>query len=550
MDNFKSYFSPHIWERGEGIAFSDAISITNQTSKMTEATVMGSDNYDVNIIFTNNDIQMSCTCPYALSGEYCKHMAAVLIKSSKKVDVDTGNEISQYKEELERYKKHIKTCDKEMLADFISGVLMENDHIKRAFLSKFVNEEIDVKKMISEFKEIIRYHMGYERLISYRKAHKFFNDLERYFDDLETMLKNGMVVECAKIFTSVMLGFDGLPLDDSAGYTTTLYDDLLIFVERILDENIDEANKLIYTWLEEINVDPDSWYLKDIFYDLWSSRYSDEELLNRNILMLESELTMILAAGGARDNYNLISCLMKLVRAKENRKDSITTILDLIKPYENEAEVNKYLIELAQKNDDYEEEERLILFGIEEAKKKSHYGTVNSFRVDLCKFYKRIGQTENYKAILKTLVLEGQSSLEYYLEYKGLFDHETWMSMRNGIILELTNNQLLADIYLEEDMMDYLLKWLKDNPRLDQIRLYADNLAKDYSDEVLTLFIEGLDRLAEVSGSKNHYKNIIGWMEYISKYANGEKFIEEKVDEYKRIYCRRPNFIKILNKSF
>lgn len=554
MEHYESYFMPHIWQRGEDITHTNAVSIMTHTKELIEAVVTGTYSYDVYITLSDDDIYMSCTCPFADSGENCKHMAAVLIKTStESVGLVLMDSKSHTEQQFDHFKEKIKTCDLDEIADFFAGQLMENDQMKRSFVAKFSSEEVDIKYMIKAFNKIVKFYLGRDGFINYSRAKDFFKELSLYFEDLEVMLNDGMVVECAEIFTSVMLGFDGLPLDDSAGYTTILYDQLLEFVEKILNSENDEASELIYLWLEKINEDANSWYLKEIFYDLWSSQYSNEDLLDRTILMLEKELAIFLSAGESTDNYGLIRCLMNLVRNKEEREDSKTSILTLIKPYEKEAMVTRYLIELAQKQNNEEEEERLLLFGIKEADKKRHHGTVSDFSKSLCQFYKRVGQTETYKSMLRKLVLESHWSLDFYLEYKSIFDDQTWIHMRSGLIIELAkkrNNRLLPDIYVEENMHENLLSWLKDNPQLEHIRSYSLDLPENYSDEVLTLFLTGLDRLASRSGSKSHYKHIIEWMAYIDVLPNGSEAIEQKVTEYRVQFKRRPNFIKILNASF
>ena len=73
-------FEPHIYHRGEAISCTDAVKITHKSSNLITAVVEGTDYYDVRIVMKSNSISsMSCTCPYADTGENCKHMAAVLI---------------------------------------------------------------------------------------------------------------------------------------------------------------------------------------------------------------------------------------------------------------------------------------------------------------------------------------------------------------------------------------------------------------------------------------------------------------------------------------
>ena len=50
-----------------------------QTLTGYTAVVEGTDDYDVEIEIRDDQVyDMTCTCPYAADGNYCKHMAAVL----------------------------------------------------------------------------------------------------------------------------------------------------------------------------------------------------------------------------------------------------------------------------------------------------------------------------------------------------------------------------------------------------------------------------------------------------------------------------------------
>ena len=52
---------------------------------------MGESAYDVEIKIREDDIiYMKCSCPYAASGQYCKHMAAVKYASVIAVYFDVG----------------------------------------------------------------------------------------------------------------------------------------------------------------------------------------------------------------------------------------------------------------------------------------------------------------------------------------------------------------------------------------------------------------------------------------------------------------------------
>lgn len=81
LDNWKMLFKPWIIERGMKYYQAGGVDIIYQNDKQLVASVSGSDKYMVSIEMHENKIEkIACDCPYALGGNKCKHMAAVLFK--------------------------------------------------------------------------------------------------------------------------------------------------------------------------------------------------------------------------------------------------------------------------------------------------------------------------------------------------------------------------------------------------------------------------------------------------------------------------------------
>jgi uncharacterized Zn finger protein len=79
MADWQQYFKPWILQRGAEYASNDRVELRMQRGGVTCAVVHGSVDYFVAIYAPDGDPEeMSCTCPYAQTGEPCKHMAAVL----------------------------------------------------------------------------------------------------------------------------------------------------------------------------------------------------------------------------------------------------------------------------------------------------------------------------------------------------------------------------------------------------------------------------------------------------------------------------------------
>lgn len=95
---WKKLFATHILERGYDYYLENAVENIDISEDIIRADVIGSEDYEVEISVNNGEVtDMYCSCPYALDGRNCKHMAAVLYewsededeeKSAKEVNTD------------------------------------------------------------------------------------------------------------------------------------------------------------------------------------------------------------------------------------------------------------------------------------------------------------------------------------------------------------------------------------------------------------------------------------------------------------------------------
>lgn len=81
IDNWQSLFRKQIINNGQQIYDNNSVDIIYQEKQQIVASVKGSQDYLVSIIVEQGKIKkMACNCPYAMRGNKCKHMAALLMK--------------------------------------------------------------------------------------------------------------------------------------------------------------------------------------------------------------------------------------------------------------------------------------------------------------------------------------------------------------------------------------------------------------------------------------------------------------------------------------
>lgn len=95
--NWKRYFRDIILQRGKQYYDEGQVTKLSVQKDIYRAKVEGEQVYFVEIKMKNSEIQyMKCSCPYAASGQYCKHMAAALFAIEDKADVVNSTVIKPF----------------------------------------------------------------------------------------------------------------------------------------------------------------------------------------------------------------------------------------------------------------------------------------------------------------------------------------------------------------------------------------------------------------------------------------------------------------------
>ena len=178
MKNWKNLFYNRILERGEDYYEEGLVSEVTKTSSGYHALVEGSDMYEVEIEMTEGEIYgMSCDCPFADGGSYCKHMAAVLYYLEAE-----GEEEEQEPTErswMERIVLQNKELDEviakipeEELRKFVRRIAGENVEIRNLLMTSY-SQKIDaqqLKRLHQEVDDIVYRYSGRHRFIDYANA--------------------------------------------------------------------------------------------------------------------------------------------------------------------------------------------------------------------------------------------------------------------------------------------------------------------------------------------------------------------------------------------
>jgi len=112
---------------------------------------------------------------------------------------------------------------------------------------------------------------------------------------------------------------------------------------------------------------------------------------------------------------------------------------------------------------------------------------------------------------------------DYYQILKQNVKPEKWKSFVESVIQDITTKKrwldtgLIASIFIKEEWWSRLLEMVKKSPSLNTIDQYEKYLSKNYTNEVVELYANGILKYMENNMGRNHYQNACRYIRKIIK---------------------------------
>ena len=519
-----------------------------------EASVLGTEEYTVNLKVKNNIIvEHNCDCPYDM-GPICKHIvASIFYLKQDELNLNQQNIPLVKKKKRKTASQQLKeVLDKVSLQDlkeFIKEQSKMDRQFRNLFLSNFahLNESQSKEFYQNQIKSVINSATDRHGFIGWHEM-KY---LEQGIDPIITIAEKQL---------------------ESRNYLNVIY------ICTALMEEMTEAIQFSDDSNGSIGGIIDSSY--EMLYDITSKNISDDiktELFNYCITAFEKRLfdgwdwhTGILnIAYEITDNENeadiIIKCL-DTVNGEYERERAQLFKLDIISKYKDKKEVQKFIdrhitnssirnaeIEKFIKNKDFEKAIKLCKDGIE-YDKKDKPGLVKNWYNWLLK----IAQSQNNKSKIieysRFLFIDNfLPEQDYYQLLKQEIEPNKWKDFLEEIIKEITPkggwkyDGLVRKIYINEKWWDRLFFLLKENTSLENIENNEKYLSKDYSQELIQLYSDRLVKYVERFMGRNHYQTACRYLRRMKKLGGNEK-VNELIEYFIKTYSKRKALLDELSR--
>lgn len=564
--NWKKLFAIHILERGYDYYCDDAVENMEISDDIIRADVIGSEDYEVEISLSNGEVtDMYCSCPYALDGRNCKHMAAVLYEWSeneveeKKEDENAINTdlfqpaytVNSHKKKLTAVEELVRGANEDDVRSFLAAVLAEDEKLLLRFhniINKQVTRE-DINNYIRQVDIIADRYLGRNHFISYYEADGFISELEEIIDeDVRRMIDNGNYLSAFEVMNYIFVLIGDVDMDDSDGGTGMLADRIYqLWLELLVKVSSEEKRKMFEWFTSHLDgsvID----YLEEYIEQIIMGEFEEKEYEQAKLDFIED----MIARSEHKDSdwsrdYGVGKWAVRYLEMLQEKKASDEQIKEVCKRYWKNSSVRRYYVDICMKKKEYDNvlqilDECILL-------DKQYRGLISEYSEKKKEIYLLQGNRSAYIEQLWKLVLEHEpGNLELYRELKKQYTADEWLVKREEIFGKLPAYAHVERLYKEEKLYDRLLVYVLNSPGLYALQEYEKVLKKEYPEQILNKYKDEVSKMAVHTSDRKNYAHLVSLLRKMQQIKGGSKLVEQIVAEWKIKYKNRPAMMDELRK--
>lgn len=557
MESWKDLFRTHILERGLNYYEEDCVTSLEQTSTGYTAVVEGTDDYDVEIEIRADQVyDMTCTCPYAAEGNYCKHMAAVLYKIEEG-DPDTKMPVNSL--------QTVQNQEKE-LKEIVEGIPVED--LREILFTLATSDNFLYNKIMTKYAPITSCHMarlkkqvddiGYNYsdrggFVDYYHATDYTDALNDLLDEnIPLLLEKNCRMEAFGLVNCVFHEIGNRDMDDSDGGTSFVADNCYEYWQTILHECNDEEKENMFQWFRYPQENYVIDYMEEYVSDFLLNEFHDEGMLQEKLHMLDEKIDKVQKEKYSGDLYSvyygMVNNITARIRLMEELNYSKQEIRDYRRKYRNFSEIRK--MEIQEYLSDRKYEEAIAVLKESKILDADQAGLVAEYSQQLIEIYEKRNMQKEYAQELQYQVFECmQRNLEYIVKWKKLYRETEWEEQREKLLQNKTSSWIRYEFLVEEELFERLLQEIRKNNSVYALDQYEKVLKKHLPIEVRDIYIQYVKNGAVRVSDRKAYKYLMCYLKKITKYPDGKKIAQDIADCWKQDYKRRPAMMDELRKA-
>lgn len=563
--NWEKLFAPHILKRGFYYHCEYAVENLDVTEDGIRADVIGTEDYEVEISLENGDVtNMYCSCPYAESGNNCKHMAAVLFEWSEECDDDLEkneetdeyiftkpSNTKEYRKKTAAIEELVREADIDVVRSYLASVLSENKKLLVRFNSiihKQIEDE-DIGRYMYQIDHIADRYSGRNHYISYYEANGFISELQEILDvDIRRFIDNKDYMNAFKLMNYILILLSNVDMDDSDGGTGMLVNRIYEFWLELLIKVDKDEKKTMFCWFTEHLDGSILDYLEEYVEKIIMEEFCEEEFEQLKLQFIKD----MVDESSSKDSewsreYHTGKWAVRYLGMIEKKKNSKKQIEEFCKTYWDNSSIRRFYIDFCMKNKDYVRALEVLDQSI--SMDRQYSGLISEYSEKKKEIYLLQGDRDAYIEQLWKLVLEDKAgNLNIYKELKKQYAEEEWITQREEIFSRLPKYADISQLYKEEKLYDRLLDYVMKSTGLYMLQQYENVLKKEYPEQLLQRYKAEVNDMAVYPHGRKAYQQLVALLRRMKKIKNGSKVVADIVAEWKERYRNRPAMMDELNK--
>ncbi len=562
--NWQQLFMEHILDRGYDYFCDGAVEDLVCQDNVITATVCGTEDYEVEITLEDDmAADMYCSCPYAQSGSYCKHMAAVLFEwesgreenaeeNQKQTNHGEGNRVRGAEdEERNEVKETVEQADEASVRSFLVEVLQRDEKLFARFKTA-VSPEIskaDMKRYRQQVDASIQKYLGRDHFISYYEAYGFIREMAEYlYEDVRMMLDEGSYLSAFDLTGYIFMKVGNVDMDDSDGGTDMLADQCKEIWEEILESADDYVKQVMFEWftghLDGSIIDYMEEYIEQMLMEHFrEERFREAKLMFSDRKVREAKQN----PDSLSERYYAAKWALLHMELMEESGLAAEEVLAYCKENWKYADVRKFYIARCMEKERYEEAIEALKESLEIDADMP--GLVRDFSRQLKEIYRKLNRQEEYRRQLWDLVTKDHpGNIEEFRELRGLYPPEEWEIEREKIFARIPAYARITPLYKEEKLYDRLLSHVLQAKGLFAMQEYENDLKGIYPEKILQKYEDELNEMARRTANRTRYREWVGILRRMSRIKGGEEKAREIAENWKRMYGGRSAMMDELEK--
>ena len=539
--NWENDFQEKILDRGYDYFQRDLVKVTENKKTHISASVTGSEIYHVEIELFSDEIEyLSCTCPHADSGEYCKHMAAVLFY------LDGGTE-SESPEDVENFLESVET---DVLREWAVTVVKDDanllNRLKMMASHELSDEDINIYKdyIRDIFKEYV--NRGF---VDYFAANGMFNELDDFLDrEVAPLIENNHYEAAFGLSKQMFLRLGNLAIDDSAGGLTFTLSNIMDHWQTIIERGSEDLRKKMFQCLMRERRPSAMGVTEDYTETFLFEHFNEDNELKKKLKLAEKKLKKIEEEDDSfsRD-FEMGQWALRYLEVSKSLNKDRSLIETFMKDYQYLSEVREYYVSECMENGEYDKAVQLLEEG-KIADEKSP-GIVDRYSGKLKDIYRLQGKEDAYQKELWALNLSKAGDVSLFNELKALYNEDEWAEKRE-LIFEQANTHYSGkdDLFINEGLYDRLLDFAVKTAGTHMVQKHHDVLLEKYPEAVLNKYEMEIENMAARASNRKNYWTVVNSLRGMRELPGGEDRVNALAEKWKEKYKQRPAMMDELAK--